>query len=120
MTAGDAGLGPTVGRCVDACDEEIVGLVRVLFGPAGIVGGGAVRHDVRGLRAALLEEAARALGDGGDGRLVVVNAATDPRRRARIDTDVRTFRARLAGALDPPDLIGVPDGRTLRVELRPG
>ena len=122
MRVGDAGLGPTVGRRVDAGDTGLVELVGALFGPAAIVEGGAVRHDVRGLRATLLEEAAWALGDGGDGRLVVVNAATDPRRRARIDTDARTFRARLAGALDPPAAIPVPGipGRTLILELRSG
>ena len=120
MTVGDAGLGPTVGRRVDAGDESLVALVRTLFGPAAIVAGGAIRHDVRGLRARLLEQAARALGPEGTGQLVVVNAARDPRRRARVDTDVRTFHARLAGSLDPPRAVPLPDGRTLHVELRPG
>ena len=119
MTVGDAGLGPTVGRRVDAGDHALVDLVRALSGPAAIVDGNRVRHDVRGLRAGLLEEAARALSEEGDGALVVVNAARDPRRRAGIDTDVRTFRARLAGALDPPAAIAVPGfgDRALRIEL---
>jgi hypothetical protein len=60
------------------------------------------------------------VGEGGDGALVVVNAATDPRRRARVDTDVRTFHARLAGSLEPPADVRLPDGRTLRIELRAG
>ena len=118
MTVGDAGLGPTVGRRVDAGDTTLVALVRALFGPAAIVEGGAVRHDVRGLRALLVEEAARALDDGAP--LVVVNAATEPRRRARTATDVRTFHARLARSLAPPPEVALPDGRTLHIELRPG
>jgi hypothetical protein len=75
---------------------------------------------VRGLRARLLEEAAAALAEGGDGMLIVINAAADPRRRARVDTDVRTFHARLAGSLEPPADVHLPGGRTLHVELRPG
>ncbi len=117
LEVGDAGLGVTVGR---TDDPGVPALVRDLFGPAALVDGD-VRKDVRGLRHRLLVAARDARPEG---RLVVVVGVTDPARRARVMTDLRTFLVRLSGSLAALDLtapvgpIALPGGDALMVEVR--